>query len=262
MLIDWFTVGAQALNFAVLVWLLKRFLYQPVLDAIAARESLVARQIAEAAAAKRDAEKQRQAFDQKSQAFDAERAGLLEQATREAQAERERLVAAARRSADEWGAKRQQALHSEAVQWQRVLAEGTRREVFEITRRVLSDLATAGLEERLADVFVRRLADLDAPARDRLSAALAAPGAHAVVRSAFALPGPERTAIEVAVKACAGTDVSIEFATAPDLVCGIELVCAGERLAWSVDQYLGALERTVASLMVPAGPSAAPAGSP
>ena len=34
MLIDWFTVGAQALNFIILVWLLKRFLYKPILDAV------------------------------------------------------------------------------------------------------------------------------------------------------------------------------------------------------------------------------------
>ena len=27
MLIDWFTVGAQALNFLILVWLMKRYLY-------------------------------------------------------------------------------------------------------------------------------------------------------------------------------------------------------------------------------------------
>ena len=38
MLIDWFTVGAQALNFLILVWLLRRFLYKPILNAIDARE--------------------------------------------------------------------------------------------------------------------------------------------------------------------------------------------------------------------------------
>ena len=42
MLIDWFTVGAQALNFLILVWLLKRFLYKPILDAIDAREKRIA----------------------------------------------------------------------------------------------------------------------------------------------------------------------------------------------------------------------------
>ncbi len=50
MLIDWFTVGAQALNFFILVWLMKRFLYKPILDAINAREMLVAKQLAEASA--------------------------------------------------------------------------------------------------------------------------------------------------------------------------------------------------------------------
>ena len=48
MLIDWFTVGAQALNFIVLVWLMKHFLYQPVLDAIDAREKRIAAQLADA----------------------------------------------------------------------------------------------------------------------------------------------------------------------------------------------------------------------
>ena len=46
MLIDWFTVAAQALNFLVLVWLLKRFLYKPILDAIDVREKGIAATLA------------------------------------------------------------------------------------------------------------------------------------------------------------------------------------------------------------------------
>ena len=52
MLIDWFTIGAQALNFLILVWLLKRFLYRPILNAIDARENLVARELSDADAKK------------------------------------------------------------------------------------------------------------------------------------------------------------------------------------------------------------------
>ncbi len=48
MLIDWFTVGAQALNFVILVWLMKRFLYKPILDAIDAREKRIATELADA----------------------------------------------------------------------------------------------------------------------------------------------------------------------------------------------------------------------
>jgi len=84
MLIDWFTVGAQALNFIILVWLMKRFLYKPVQDAIAAREKRIVDQIAAAQALQADAEALGKDFRDRNAAFDAERAGLLAQATADA----------------------------------------------------------------------------------------------------------------------------------------------------------------------------------
>lgn len=42
MLFDWFTVLAQIANFLILMWLLKRFSYKPVLDTIDAREKRIA----------------------------------------------------------------------------------------------------------------------------------------------------------------------------------------------------------------------------
>ncbi|WP_445663747.1 F0F1 ATP synthase subunit B family protein, partial [Ideonella azotifigens] len=70
MLIDWFTVGAQALNFVILVALLKRFLYQPVLDAVDAREAQIAKQLADAKAIAQQAQAQQDSFAQKSAAFE------------------------------------------------------------------------------------------------------------------------------------------------------------------------------------------------
>ena len=113
MLIDWFTVGAQAINFLILVWLLKRFLYKPILHAIDAREKRIAAQLADAEAKKAEAEKERDAFEQKNEAFDRQRAALLKKATDEAKAERQRLLDEARRAADALGAKRQEALRDE-----------------------------------------------------------------------------------------------------------------------------------------------------
>ena len=39
MSVDWITVIAQIVNFLVLIWLLKKFLYRPILDGIDAREA-------------------------------------------------------------------------------------------------------------------------------------------------------------------------------------------------------------------------------
>ena len=106
MLIDWFTVGAQVLNFIVLVWLLKRFLYKPILDAIDAREKRIAAELADADAKKAEAQKERDEFQHKNEDFDRQRAALLSKATEEAKAERQRLLEEARQAADALSAKR------------------------------------------------------------------------------------------------------------------------------------------------------------
>ena len=92
MLIDWFTVGAQTLNFLVLVWLLKRFLYKPILDGIDAREKRIAMEMANADATKAEAQKEQKEFQHKNEEFEQKRAALLSRATDEAKAERQRLL--------------------------------------------------------------------------------------------------------------------------------------------------------------------------
>ena len=108
MLIDWFTVAAQAINFLILVGLLKRFLYKPILHAIDEREKGIATQLAQAETDKANAQKQRDDLQQKNEAFDQERAALLKKATDEAAAERDRLLDQARKDANTLRAKHQE----------------------------------------------------------------------------------------------------------------------------------------------------------
>ena len=101
MLIDWFTVGAQVVNFLILVWLLKHFLYWPILDAIDAREKRIAKELADAGAKMAEAQKERDEFQRKNEEFDQQRTALLNKTTEEAKAERQRLFDEARQAADD-----------------------------------------------------------------------------------------------------------------------------------------------------------------
>src|ERR1035437_6700654 len=113
MLIDWFTVGAQALNFLILVWLLQRFLYKPILDAIDTREKRIAAELADAAAKKAEAQKERDEFERKNEEFDTRRAALLSKATEEATVERQKLLDEAKQAAANLSLKHQEALRAE-----------------------------------------------------------------------------------------------------------------------------------------------------
>ncbi len=240
MLIDWFTVGAQVLNFIILVWLMKRFLYQPVLDAIAARERKIAAQLADAAATKAQAHRQQDEFEKKCQSFDEQRAELLRQATDAAKSEGERLRTEARQAADAASAARAKALLTDTEHLHAEIALRMQQQVFDISRRVLGDLADLSLEQRACEVFIQRLKAVDGTALAALSKALKATSeaAPALLRSAFDLPAPQRDAIQAALAETFGQAIALKVETAPELVGGIELSAQGQKLAWSIADYL------------------------
>ena len=263
MLIDWFTVGAQVLNFVVLVWLMKHFLYQPVQDAIAAREKRIADQIADAAAKEKQAATEHKTFEDKNAAFDQQRAGLLDKATADAKAEGLRLADEAQKAALALAAKHEHALARQAAHLQQTIAGRAAQEVFAVARKTLSDLANADLESRMVEVFTQRLRELPGPAKAQLAAALKPGGEPALVRSHFALPADQQKAIQDAVNVCFSAAVPLRFETAGDAVCGIEISAGGQKLAWTIDEYLRDLQHKVAALLVPAArPAAKPAAAP
>src|SRR5471032_3349964 len=227
--IDWFTVLAQAINFLVLIWLLKRFLYRPVLAAIDAREQAVAAALADATAAREQAKSERDAYQQRSAQLEQQRAALLQQATEQAAVEGQRLRDQARQEADAARAAQQAALQADARHNAAALTLRAQREVFAITRKVLADLAGAGLEEGVVGAFLLQLAALPAPQRDALDAALRDATTPGRVRSAFALPQARREAIAAALRRLCGADVALQFDTAPDLLGGIGLTAGGQR---------------------------------
>jgi len=249
MLIDWFTVGAQVLNFLILVWLLKRFLYHPVLDAIDAREQRIGKELADADAKKAEASKERANFEQKNAAFDKEKATLLAQATASANTERQRLLDAARQDAAELSAKRHESLQREAQNLNQEISRRTQQEVFAIARKALSDLAGTRLEQSMVAVFVERLQALGDDEKQKLAIALKSESVPIVVRSGFDLPPAQQAAIKTSVHDLLGADVDLVFETAPELVSGIELRADGQKLAWSIAEYLTALESSIGELL-------------
>jgi F-type H+-transporting ATPase subunit b len=249
MLADWFTIVAQALNFLILVWLMKRFLYKPVLDAIDEREKRIATELANADAKKAEAQKEHDEFQHKNTEFDQQRAALLSKATDEARAEGQRLLEEARKAAVDLSSKRQEALKNEEQTLHQAIRQRTQQEVFAIARKALQDLATVSLEERLGEVFTRRLRELNGKAKEALGEAIKTASDPAVVHSTFDLPAEQRAAIQNALNETFSAEVRVQFETAPDLIGGIELTTNGQKVAWSIADYLTSLEEGVDELL-------------
>jgi F-type H+-transporting ATPase subunit b len=242
MLIDWFTVGAQAVNFIILVWLLKRFLYKPILNAIDAREKHIATELAAADAREALARKSHDEFDDKNRKFDQDRDALMAKATLEIKAEHERLLDDARKAANDLLSAQRATARNDATALMDQIMRLAAGEIFDVARRALGDLASTTLEERLGEIFTRRLREMKPDAKQLLDVALRAPHAAAVVRSRFALAAQEKATIQNALNETFAADIRLAFETAPDGICGIELIVGGQKLSWSIAGYLAALE--------------------
>jgi F-type H+-transporting ATPase subunit b len=247
MLIDWFTVVAQGLNFLVLVWLLKRYLYKPVLAAIDAREKRIALAIADAISQRTAAEQERAAFAAKKAAFDGQAAALLNQAASAADAERAKLLAEARAEANVLREKQMAALRADQIRLQHDIAHLAQQEVLAIARKVLGDLAGVSLEERMVAVFLQHLRSLETSTKDALATAFGG-ASEAVVRSAFDLPETQRALIQTAVKEESVSSIPLRFEVSAETLCGVELLVGGQKLPWSIADYLDGLEQRIASV--------------
>jgi len=252
MLIDWFTVAAQVVNFLILVWLLRRFLYRPVLAAIDARERQIAAQLADAANTAARAQQEREEFQHRNAALEQERSGLLRKATEEAATERQRLFEAARQETQAMRSKLGAALASDREDLARRLSSQTQAEVFALSRKALADLANLPIEDRMVEVFLERLRALPEEQRSLLAAPTGPAPPAAIVRSAFELSLARRTTIKAALGECLGTGLAIRFELTPELICGIDVTVNGVKLAWSINDHLLSMADRLGKLLAPA----------
>lgn len=236
MLVDWFTVGAQVVNFLVLVWLMKRFLYKPILDAIDARERRIAAELAEAGRMKAEAGEEREAFERRREALEQRREEVLAVAREEAVNERRQLLTQAREEVEALRARQNEALKRERDCLLDEIARRTRAETFAIARKVLADLAGVGLDERASVILAERLRALDEKSRSELAAdALVEP---VLVRGAFELSPESRSILTAALDEITGARGDVRFEVNPDLVGGIEILTRNRAVAWSIEDYL------------------------
>jgi F-type H+-transporting ATPase subunit b len=242
MKIDWFTIIAQAVNFIVLLWLMRHFLYKPILNAIDKREKKIAEELENAEMKRNAAEKQKEEYELKNKELEQQSTDFLKDARDKGHAEKIRLLKEAHEAAEALSAKLQEEFAAEVKTMHEAVSLRVQTEVLGTTRKILTDLGGANLEEKVVGVFNQRLANLDASEIKALTSNFKTQKGTVILRTAFDLSPELRTSTESAIKEIVGTQTKIDFESNPDLICGIELVVHGQKVSWNVADYLSSIE--------------------
>lgn len=242
MQIDWFTFGAQIVNFLILIGLLKRFLYGPILEAMDRREAEITARLDEARDKRQEAERAAEQYRTLQEDLEARRAEELAAAEKEAEERRQALIREAREEVEYLEHAWCEALERERSAFLEELSERAVEETVAIARRALRDLADARLEDQSFEIFLERLHHLEGDEERALTQALRGAGEGRVtVRSAFGLTDEQRERIQQALHAHVDTVPDLTTETDGALGFGVELRVGDRKVAWTLESYLAHL---------------------
>lgn len=238
MLINWFTVGAQIVNFAILILLLKRFLYGPIMRAMQEREKMIARRL-EAAESKRKEARQR--------------SEELEKEKRELTQAKEQILSEAKETVAAWKEKEleqireqirrmRQAWVDSVEQDKQAFIQQLKRNVtcqtLMVSRKAICDLAGEDLE-RLA---VKRFAEQIRKAVDEGRRLVSAISGTVTVNSGFEMDPGQREELTQALKSHFPSIQMVQFDVNRAIGFGIELMAGDWKVGWNLAVYLKRLE--------------------
>lgn len=239
MKIDWWTLGIEAVNVAVLVWLLARFFWRPVATMIAQRRTAAAQELADATAKRAEADKALAEIAGTRAGLAKERETMLAAAASDADKERAARLA---KTAKEIEALR--AAAEAAIAKEKEAAASTWRDrsgtlAVEIAARLLTRLEDGALREAFLDGLVREIAALPEPQRRSLASG------KIDLASAAPLTAEEQVRCRARLADVLGAAPQLVFQTDARLIAGLAL--HGPNLAVS-NNWRGDLDRILAEI--------------
>jgi F-type H+-transporting ATPase subunit b len=241
--IDWFVLFAQLVNFLILIYLLKRFLYTRIIQAMNEREAKIVARFEEAGKLKEEEEEMIRVYEEKNSSLQVQAERMLNQAREAADKRQKELMDRARSDVDEIRRRWSETVLQEKEAFLESLRRRAGRQVYAIARKILTDLADAAIERRMVDVLIERIDSLDQKEKDAIKNSLEDSEEEVIIQSAFPLAPEDRQRLTATVQRLTGNpDRVVMYRENADLISGIELVAHGRQIAWNINDYLDNLE--------------------
>ncbi len=241
MLIDWFTVSFQVINFLILIALLKRFLYGPIIRAMEERESTIAARLFEAERAEKEAETRAALLAKDQESFVRSRNQMEVDALREINKWKEDCI---ERIKDEIEQKRtswQQNLNEEQEEFLQKLKIHISRQVFQVARKSLADLADTSLETIVLKNFLEKVPQEPGKAVEK-----SIQRSNAVlVKTGFPLEAPMKAEIKTRIAGYFPLFARVDLKEDKTLGFGVCLRAGDQQWEWNLSRYMRDIEKDV-----------------
>lgn len=221
--VNWSTFILEIINFLILVWILKRFLYKPVMDAIARRRASIEQSMQEAGERNQEAEALKTQYEHRLEDWEQEKQAAREQLHTEIEQEREKLETQLRTRLQHEQEKASALATQQAQEQQRLHEQRAMQNSMQFTSKLLKDLSSAELESRLIKKLLEQLAALPDAQRERLAQALNEQTANAQISTAFPISPEQGKKLQDVLQLISGRELTCEFKQDDSLLAGVRI---------------------------------------
>lgn len=248
MQVDGLTLLAQLINFLILLWLLQRFLFGRIADAMARREQRLADRLDEAQRLQLGAEAEGKRYRQLEAELEGRRGQLLDEARRRAASLEAQLTATARRGIEAQEARWRQSVRQRQGDFLQRLRRQVAHGCLDLCRQVLADLAGIGLQGAATSRLVEHLGELVEADRQRLRQALEEAAGRVEVTTALPVAASGRQVVLGALQEI-GPVTDVRWQERPDLALGFSIAVGSWLLSWNLESYLEELTHRVEAFL-------------
>ena len=221
---DWSTFTLEIINFIVLVWILKRLFYHPILDSIARRQAAIAKTLEDAKAIESQAQKMKEDYEQRQAEWEKERLANNLRFEKEIANKRqqklleiEQLMTIERKKND--AAEAEKRVHQQHIMDKTAVDQATR-----FAARLLERISTPYLDERIADMVVEDLNKLSVSQREKLALAANEPDTQLNIVSAHGLSESAQLRLSQAIEAILNLQLPVLTHTDSSFLGGVRLM--------------------------------------
>jgi len=219
--IDWWTLALQTVNVLILIWILGRFFFRPVADLVAKRREEAVKLLADAEAARKEAEDLRAEAARLRAEIDAQRDRLIADARKAAETEKTSLLAQLSAELEQHRKDAAIGVEKERAAMQRAVLDRANELSVQIARRLLERLPASAAFSAFLEGLSGELGKLPAESRNGLAAS--DPDHPLEVVAALTLDDKQIARVREMIHAALGSELPMRLSCDPNLIAGFEI---------------------------------------
>jgi len=240
MTIDWFTTSAQIINFLILIWILKKLLFRPIINTMENRQQDLTRRLQQIESQKTEVQTLKAQYEKNLQQLQIDKDQILLQAKQQAKTEKDKLLLQLNEEIQQKKINFNEQLHKQQQQHGQLISQTIAEKSLGLSKKILTQLADQTLEQRIVEHFLQSFSELPEIELQPIKQALIQQGS-ATILTRFELNITTQQQIQNSLDNIT-PGIKLVFKQHDYLLCGIALETDGRSWEWNIDRYLSELE--------------------